>query len=230
MSKKYEPKVELMDVEKIKPYEKNAKVHTEGQVAALVNVIKTQGWDVPIVVDKDGIVIKGHGRRLAALSLGMKQVPVIVRRDLTPAQVRAARLSDNQVAIGDFDIGLVKEELADLQSEGFNIGEMGFGEKELNVLLGDLDTIDFDAFEEVSTSESAATSQDKIEAILLPLEQSPTGGKTAQVIDLIGFKSIPFSKKDDLIEFLALCESKTSLKGQDAFMAYIKIILDEQVG
>ena len=60
-------KVESWDVEKLIPYENNVKIHDEKQVKKIAESIKRFGWDQPIVVDKDGVIIKGHGRRLAAL-------------------------------------------------------------------------------------------------------------------------------------------------------------------
>ena len=113
-------KVQVWPIEKLKPYENNVKIHDEKQVGKIAESIKRFGWDQPIVVDKDGIIIKGHGRTLAAKSLGLKEVPVLVRDDLTPDQVNAARIADNRVAMGDIDTeGLQRElQLIDLDLSG----------------------------------------------------------------------------------------------------------------
>ena len=221
---KYQPKVELMDINAIKPYEKNAKVHTESQVEALVKVIKTQGWDVPIVVDKDGVVIKGHGRRLAALSMGLKEVPVIVRRDLTEAQVKAARLSDNRVAMGDFDVDAIKDELEALKSDGFDLNSMGFDEKEVKMMLGDLDTLNFDAFKPASEPLEHVTNA--VTPIVTPTEPAGPAKKAVLLSDVLGFKHIPGEFKDAIVEFQAKAEEASGQMGAEAFCMLIQKLLD----
>lgn len=224
---KYQPKVELMAIDKIKPYDKNAKVHTESQIASLVKVIQSQGWDVPIVVDKDGVIIKGHGRRLAALSMGLTEVPVIVRRDLTDAQVKAARLSDNRVAMGDFDVDAIKDELSALKSDGFDLSNMGFDEKEVNMMLGDLDSLDFDAFEGSSKTQPEAL-QATPDSTATPESESAEEApkvKAMLLADVLGFKHIPGEYKDDLVEFLSQAETQTGEQGAEAFCKLIRAIL-----
>lgn len=71
--------VEVWDIEDVHPYVNNPKQHPDEQVERIRSSIKNYGWDQPIVVDAEGEIIKGHGRREAALSLGLEQVPVIVR-------------------------------------------------------------------------------------------------------------------------------------------------------
>ncbi|MFV5402328.1 phage tail protein [Acinetobacter baumannii] len=89
-----ELKIQMWIVDDVKPYELNAKIHSEEQVAKIAESIARFGWDQPIVVDKNGVIIKGHGRRLAAIKLGLIEVPVLVRDDLNEEQVKAARLAD----------------------------------------------------------------------------------------------------------------------------------------
>lgn len=218
----YKPDVELWDIDKITPYDKNAKIHTENQIKSLVEVIKTQGWDVPIVVDKDGVIIKGHGRRLAAMSMGLKKVPVIVRRDMTDNQVKAARLSDNRVAMGDFDVNAIKDELEALRTDGFDLSTMGFDEKEVSMMLGDLDSLDFDAFDQENTSPDAP-SQPQSDA-----EQQDEGKpkeKPVALTDALGFKHVPAEFKDDLIEFQSMADNASEAKGAEAFCLLIRNLL-----
>jgi len=80
----------------LKPYFRNAKKHSRAQVTSLANAIRRVGFDQPIVVDKDMVIIKGHGRQLAAIDCGLTLVPVVVRNDLTEMQVMAARIADNE--------------------------------------------------------------------------------------------------------------------------------------
>lgn len=129
---------EIWDIDRIKPYDKNSKLHDPDQVEKIANQIRENGFDVPIVVDAEGVIIKGHGRRLASMKLGLKRVPVIVRSDLSPTQVRAARIADNKVAEGGHDQKILKLEIADLvKSDGeFDFGSMlGFDERDLKKLM-----------------------------------------------------------------------------------------------
>ena len=123
------------DVGTITPYVHNAKKHPESQVAGLAGIIAETGWDQPIVVDQDGVIIKGHGRRLAALRLGLDKVPVVVRTDLTPAQVKAARIADNKWAESEWDLDALKIDLGELSATGFDMPLLGFDEKELATLI-----------------------------------------------------------------------------------------------
>lgn len=220
------PKLEMMAIEKIKPYDKNAKIHTQSQVESLAKVIQSQGWDVPIVVDKHGFIIKGHGRRLAALHLGLTEVPVIVRSDLTDAQVKAARLSDNRVAMGDFDVDAIKDELASLRTDGFDLTNMGFDEKEVTMMLGDLDTIDFDAFEVEPTNAPQASGSASVADSDTDAETTPEAAveRPVALTDALGFKHIPAEYKDDLVEFMGHAES-TGKQGGEAFGAFIRSLL-----
>jgi len=224
---KYQPKIVLMDVDKIHPYDKNAKIHTPNQIESLVKVIKSQGWDVPIVVDRHGSIIKGHGRRLAALSMGLKQVPVIVRDDLSDEEVKAARLSDNRVAMGDFDVDAIKDELATLKSDGFDLTNMGFGDKELEMMLGDLDAMNTDIFEE-SAPVAVAPTAPSTEHVTEPTESLPTADlKPVALADVLGFKHVPGDYKEALVEFQAFAEAQTGKQGAEAFGETIKALLKE---
>lgn len=106
-------KIEMWPIEKVKPYPKNAKKH---KVKWIAKSIKEFDFDQPIVVDKKGIVIKGHGRLEAAKQLELTEVPVIVRKDLNKKQAAMARLADNRAAQGGgFDIEMLVEELETLK-------------------------------------------------------------------------------------------------------------------
>lgn len=113
-------------IEDVKPYAKNAKKHPDAQVKALAKQFLAHGFDQPLVVTPDGVLVKGHGRLLAATHAGFTTVPVIVRVGLTPAQVRAARIADNKLAETDWDMELVNEELRELASMDFDMDLTGF--------------------------------------------------------------------------------------------------------
>ena len=119
-------KIEEVSIDTLKPYAKNAKKHPDYQVEHIANSLKEFGWQQPIVIDQNGVVIIGHGRLLAAKKLGMQTVPVTRAEGLTPAQVKALRLADNQVnAESGYDMNMLKLELDDLKVD-FDMEDFGF--------------------------------------------------------------------------------------------------------
>lgn len=110
-------RVNSMHIDLIKPYPRNAKKHPKKQVEQVANSIKEFGFNQPIVVDKDNVVIVGHGRLEAAKLLGMTEVPTIQLKSLTEAQVDSYRLADNKLNESDWDMKLVIEELNGLTPE-----------------------------------------------------------------------------------------------------------------
>lgn len=142
-------RVESWNLEDIRPYENNVKIHTEEQVKEIAASIKRFGPDQPIVVDGEGVIIKGHGRWMAAKVLGMKAFPTIVRTDLTAAEANASRIVDNRVARTDDDADRLKMELDQLVNDDeMSIEELldlGFNKKELDFSLNDFADLDTDA-------------------------------------------------------------------------------------
>lgn len=105
-----------MDISVIQPYPKNAKKHPKKQVQQIANSIKEFGFNQPIVIDKNNVVIVGHGRLEAAKLLGLQDVPVMTV-DLTEEQAKAYRLADNKLNESEWDMDLVIEELKGLSEE-----------------------------------------------------------------------------------------------------------------
>ncbi|MDE2024878.1 MAG: ParB N-terminal domain-containing protein [Patescibacteria group bacterium] len=119
-------------IEKLLKYENNCKTHPDIQIEKIANSIKNFSFDQPIAVDKDGIIIKGHGRLMAAQLLGLKEVPVIVRSDLTHAEAATSRIADNAVAESPWDENLLPTELHMLAAEGIDIHkDIGFSSEEI---------------------------------------------------------------------------------------------------
>ena len=122
-------KVVMIAIKDIKPYENNPRKN-EKAIKAVANSIKQFGFRNPIILDKDHVIISGHTRRLAAIQLGLREVPCIVRDDLTETQVKAFRLADNRVAeVATWDEDLLKSEMAkvidmDLADFGFDFTEI----------------------------------------------------------------------------------------------------------
>ena len=101
------------------PYSKNAKKHPQKQVEQVAESIKRFGMNQPIVVDKDGVIIVGHGRYLALQHLGWEIKPEYIKQltDLTPEEVNAYRLADNKLNESEWDMNLVMEDLKDLDDD-----------------------------------------------------------------------------------------------------------------
>jgi len=122
-------------VDKLIPYAKNSRTHSEGQVAQIAASIKEFGFRNPILVDGIG-VIAGHGRLLAARKLGLKQVPTIDCSDLTEPQKKAYIIADNKLAMNaGWDGELLALEMEELLKGNFNLELLGFSETELDELL-----------------------------------------------------------------------------------------------
>jgi ParB-like chromosome segregation protein Spo0J len=135
--------VERRRVDALIPYANNPKEHPDEQVKKIASSIKNYGWDQPIVVDGEGEIIKGHGRLQAAELLGLDEVPVIERDDLTDAEARASRIADNKTAESAWLDDELSAEL-DTISEEFDATALGFDGDELDDMLGDLDVPDFE--------------------------------------------------------------------------------------
>ena len=109
-----------MKISLIKPYEKNAKKHPKKQIQQVADSIKEFGFNHPVVVDKNGVLIVGHGRLEAAKLLGLEEVPAITL-DISEEKANAYRLADNKLNESEWDMKLVIEELKGLSEEMFDL-------------------------------------------------------------------------------------------------------------
>ena len=125
-------KIQLLSIEQIKPYENNPKAHTDEQIAEIVKSIKAFGFDQPIVVDQNYEIIKGHGRRLAAIEIGLAEVPVIVRDDIDQNTAKLLRVLDNKLQSRTWEDQALRSELLELKDRGY-LGLTGFGDKDIPV-------------------------------------------------------------------------------------------------
>ena len=147
--------VEFLKVSDVKPYEKNAKKHDDAQVEQIAKSIEQFGFRQNIVIDKDNVVIIGHGRLLAAQKLGLDVVPCVRATDLTKKQIQALRIADNKIHESSFwDNEMLAEELKDI-GEDIKMTDFGFGDFELQILTGDyepepFDDGDFEEYKEAS--------------------------------------------------------------------------------
>ena len=130
--------VEQWPIERLIPYARNSRTHSDAQVAQVAASIAEFGFVNPVLVGADGVIIAGHARLLAARKLKMAEVPVIVLGHLTEAQRRALVLADNQIALNaGWDEEMLRVELQDLEVNGFNLDLIGFSAEELETILAD---------------------------------------------------------------------------------------------
>ena len=123
---------ELKDVDSLIPYINNARTHSDEQIIKVMSSIKEFGFLNPILISEDNVITAGHCRLLAAKRLGLKKVPCIKERYMTPAQRKAYVIADNKLALGSgWDEELLKIEIESLQGEDFDISLTGFDESEL---------------------------------------------------------------------------------------------------
>ena len=133
-------RIELWPLDRLKPYAKNARTHSDAQIAQIAASIVEFGFTAPILVSEDGGILAGHGRLAAAQKLALDVVPVVVLDHLTPIQRRAYILADNQLALqAGWDQELLAVELADLSAAGFDLALTGFSDEELADLLGNIE-------------------------------------------------------------------------------------------
>jgi len=207
-------KIEMWDVSRPTPYALNAKIHDDAQVGKIAASIKKFGWrGNPIVVDENDEILAGHGRRLAAIKLGLLKVPVEQITDMTEAEKKAYRLADNRVAISNLDTDLLTQELATMDIDSL---DGIFDSKELSFVVADLGELNTDAFvadldHEIAEQEKETAST--IEAI---------ADKPVAISKALGFKNIRGADERAVAMFMAQLEADSGKVGADAFMEFIR--------
>ena len=131
------------NIDELIPYEKNAKKHDEKQIDGVAESIKQFGWQQPIVVDKNNVVVIGHARLLAAKKLGISDVPVVVADNLTDAQIKALRIADNKLNESDWDNELLGIDIKDIFEE-IDMTDFGFSDFEISMFTEDFDPEPYD--------------------------------------------------------------------------------------
>jgi len=122
-------KIERRKVDDLIPYARNARTHSDEQVAQLAASIKEWGWTTPVLIDEDGEIIAGHGRVMAARKLGIEEVPTMTATGWTKAQKQAYVLADNQIPLNaKWDDNMLALELNDLEEMNFDLSLLGWGE------------------------------------------------------------------------------------------------------
>ena len=224
-----EMKIEYKNIDEIMPYENNPRLN-DNAVDYVANSIKEFGFKVPIIIDKDNIIVAGHTRLKAAKQLGLEELPVIKADDLTDEQIKAFRIADNKVSEkAEWDLEKLSIELEDIN---IDMSEFGFDDIELEDLTFEEQEIIEDEVPEVSEEPKAklgdiyqlgnhrlmcgdSTSIDDVEKLMNnekadmvftdpPYGVSASGGRS-QTKDKLGMKAIANDelRKDELTQFLS---------------------------
>lgn len=132
--------IESVPIESLIPYARNARTHSEEQVAQIAGSIREFGFTNPVLIDGDGGIIAGHGRVMAARKLGLSDVPCIRLAHLTEMQRRAYIIADNKLALNaGWDEEMLSVEFADLIAMGADMDLTGFEQEEIDETMSDLD-------------------------------------------------------------------------------------------
>jgi ParB-like chromosome segregation protein Spo0J len=151
----------IRKIAELKPYEKNARKHSQAQLEQIKNSIKEFGFTAPVLIDENNMVLAGHGRLEGAKLAGLKEVPVRVIEGLSEQQKRAYILADNKIALNaEWDEELLKQEL-DALSASFNLLDFGFSKIELK----DFEISNF--LNEKKTKELENEDKDEIKTIIV---------------------------------------------------------------
>ena len=137
-------KIDYKDINEIKPYDKNPRLHSDVQITQIINSIKEFGFTVPILLDEDNNIIAGHGRLEASKKLQLKQVPTITLNNLSENQKKAYVIADNKITLNSsWDIDLLWKEVQELNLAEFNLDILGFDNSELLPMIDENAVADF---------------------------------------------------------------------------------------
>lgn len=134
-------RIEIVEVERLVPSARNARTHSQKQIAEIAGSMKAFGFMVPVLVDPGNVIIAGHGRVLAARKMGLDRVPVIVINHLSDSEKRAYALADNKIALNaGWDDALLCVELEALKAESIDVAVAGFSQQEFDKLIHELES------------------------------------------------------------------------------------------
>lgn len=130
--------ITYVPISKITEYGKNSRTHSPEQIEQIAESIKQFGFTNPVLIDKESVLIAGHGRLAAARKLGLESVPAIVLKDISEAKAKALRIADNKIALNSsWNEDMLRQELADLKLADFDLNMTGFGNAELSLILAE---------------------------------------------------------------------------------------------
>lgn len=226
-------RIELWPVERLVPFEGNARTHSAAQVAQLAASIERFGFLAPILVDGESGILAGHGRLMAARELGMQQVPVVVLDHLTQDERRAYVLADNKIAENaGWDEERLAEELGALMEAEFDMGALGFSDDDLRRLT---DGLELGAFEQLSQPLASVTERAEPEdqgqgGLGLDREQDEDGDATRESGDVMdsGVALAIVLSPEEMAEWRKTKAELGYSKDKTAFWKLVSDFLEEQ--
>ncbi len=208
--------IENWDVADIHPYPHNNKKHPPKHIEMLAASIKAHGHIDPIILDKNGVIIAGHGRFMAIQKLGRAKAMVRVLKDITETEASVLRIASNKTVSNDYDTDALSRELASLNDLGLDLSLMGFEQKELDMLIVDVGEIDTDIITDDMTSAVEQHEQDVSD------KADEVAGEGVRLDKAFGFKTVPLNDQKHISRFMAEIEHETGLKGAEALTAFAK--------
>ena len=189
-----------LKVEELIPYINNPRNNTEA-VDKVAASIKEFGFKVPIVIDKDNVVVTGHTRLLASKKLGLQEVPCVIADDLSPAQIKAFRIADNKVSeYAEWDEDMLKVELEELEEMNFDLDSVSIDFSDFDMALDLEDTEEGQEQEENIYTKEINIPQYEITGECPKLEELVNEEKTKSLIERIEKSDIPNDIKEFLIK------------------------------
>lgn len=215
---------ELWEIDRLIPYENNVKKHPPAQVKKIAASMRKHGFrrSKAIEVTPDGLIINGHGRRLASIEAGLDLVWVSIVKNMSENEIRAYRLADNEVARSDFDGDLMAAELQELHFDAdYDMSDI-FEKRDLEFLDTDLGEMDLNALTQDLAAEvenNKSQTEDRLES---------EKDEAFPLSSVFPFKTINAQQKRSLTLLLALAEGETSLQGIDALVEYSDLLMRQQ--
>lgn len=130
-------KIENIKISELKEYPHNNKKHPEEQIDKIAKSIKDFGFRTPILVDKNNLIISGHGRYLAAKKLNIDEIPSIKIEDLSDNQIKLLRIADNKVSESNFDLKMLRLEFEELEGLDCDLNQTGFDFDEIASIMNE---------------------------------------------------------------------------------------------
>ena len=193
-------KIVNLKTEQLIPYVNNPR-NNDDAVDKVAASIKEFGFKVPIVIDKDNVVVTGHTRLLASKKLGLQEVPCVIADDLSPAQIKAFRIADNKVSeYAQWDEDMLKVELEELEEMNFDLDSVSIDFSDFDMALDLEDTEEGQEQEENIYTKEINIPQYEITGECPKLEELVNEEKTKSLIERIEKSDIPNDIKEFLIK------------------------------
>ena len=187
---------EYRSVKELIPYARNARTHSDEQVAKIASSLKEFGFINPVIIDGENGIIAGHGRIMAAQLLGLKKVPCIVETHLTETQKRAYILADNRLAEqAGWDEELLQIELEDLRGENFDLDLIGFSTEEMEELFGEEEAAQSSDVDTEKYTQKAATPEYEPTGEDVALYECADDSKYLTLLDSINSSTVTDEEK-----------------------------------